>query len=270
MPIGLRIGPRIGLAPGIRIGSGVSGVDPMAGVARDTASGKYFPATAAQWNTTFTAAGVPVTFAGNIWLFQDAAGNAVDATGALNLTVTGVPNYQQAVTGYTRKKIANPTDGGTIRFTATGTDIATNSNLLFGVYDMNTANAGGTRSLLELGTNATRAALEINNTPVMVGRSVASIATDATDFKNAVRPLMLQVDRTNNLVRGLSDLAIMRPAFDATMAGTLIDVWSVSGGNTSPIVGALYITRLTGAAAEMTDAQKKSVLQRLGWTIPWT
>lgn len=268
--------PYIGSAPkkylpGTYFDSYLAVSNVLAGVTRDAASGKYFPASGSEWNTVFAAAGLGVTFAGNIWLCQEASGNLADSSGAgLTLVAAGTPSYQQAVTGYTRLKVSNPTDGAGARFTATGTDIATNSNALFGVFDMPTANPAGARSMLELGTVGTRAALEINNTPLLIGRSGANTATDATDFKNAVRPLVLDVNRTGNSVLALSDQAKLTPTFDGTMAGTLIDLWSVATGNQAAICGTLYLTRFTGTAAELTAAQWKTLLQTLGWSIPWT
>jgi len=257
--------------PGTYLDGYLASSGALVGVTRDAASGKYFPASASEWNTVFAAAGVGVTFAGNIWLCQEASGNLADSGGAgLSLTATGTPSYQQAVTGYTRLKVSNATDGNANnRFTATGTDILTNSNLLFGVFDMPTANPAAARTFLGLGANATRAAAEFLTTGLLRGRSVGNV-NDGTDCKNAVRPLMLQADRTNNLVRALDDVDKTTPTFDATMAGTLINIWGYAGANLTPACGTLYLTRLTGSAAEMTDAQKKAVLVTLGWSISWT
>jgi hypothetical protein len=263
-------GLRSGLSSGFGSGQPLGAGDPMAGVTRDSASGKYFPATAGEWNTVFSVAGVGVTFAGNIWLCQEASGNLADVLGAVALSAVGSPSYQQAVSGYTRLAVRNTTDNSTNRFTGTGSDIATNSNLHFWVMDMPTANPAAVRNVLDIGTSATRAALEIQATGVMRGRSVGNTANGAADAKSAVRPVMLQVDRTNSLVRALSDQDKMSPTFDGTMAGTAINIWSLATVFNSPVSGLLYGCRLTGAAAEMTDAQKKTVLQTLGWSIAWT
>jgi hypothetical protein len=242
----------------------------IAGVTRDAASGKYFPANATEWTTFMAAIGLATGNPIDCWGCQDAASPLSNSiTGASTLVAAGTPSFQQPVSGYTRLAVTNGTDNSTNRFTGTGSEINTTSQLLLAVMNMPTANPGGTRSFLEMGAVGTRAAIEMLNTGVMRGVSLANAAS-GTDGKSAVRPLTISVNRTTNAVRATTDQDKMLPTFDTTMAGTLIDVWSVATGNSSPIAGCLYMVRFTGAAAELTDAQLKTLLQGLGWSIAWS
>ena len=274
--IGSRVGTKTGSLLGAAVGSVAddetpSGVDPMAGVTRDAASGKYFPANAAEWTITRAAAGISSGNPANLWLCQEASGNLADSIGGTALAVAGTWNYQQAVTGFTRLAVVNPTDGLGARFTSAGDEISTSSEALFAVVQMPASGPGGTRSVMEVGTNATRDAIELANVgPVLRGRSVANIADGTHDFTNAVRPCVLVSNRTGTEVIVATDQEKLLPTFGGTMAGTLITFGGVAGGNLCPNMGLMYACRFSGAAAELSAAQVKSLLQVLGWSIPWS
>lgn len=276
--IGARVGARIGARVGTAIGTGADpiaggGANPMAGVTQDAASGKYFPATLTEWQTTLSVAGASGDPSA-AHLMQDAAGPIADALGTLTLTVTGAPTFQAAVTGYTRKKISNGVgDGNTMRLDTANAalpDISTTSFLALVVADMPTAAPGATRNMIEMGTNATRAACEFFVTGgTNLARSVANTQAGAADPKSAVHLMWLQVDRTNSTVKVFTDQEVVTVTFGGTMAGKNYSLFAVSGGQAAASMGYLYDTLFYGAAAEKTQAQIKAISQTLGWTIPW-
>jgi hypothetical protein len=71
------------------------------------------------------------------------------------------------------------------------------------------------------------------------------------------------------VVIAATDQDKLLPTFGGTMAGTLLGFGGVAGGNQCSNMGLVYACRFSGAAAELTAAQIKTLLQTLGWTIGW-
>jgi len=255
-------GLRSGLGSGL--GSGLVSADPMAGVTRDATSGEYYPANNSEWTITMAAAGISSGNPSNCHQCQESSGNLADSIASLTLTAAGSPTYAAAVSGRTRKKVANGTDGSNNRFTATGADIATTSQLWMGMFDMPTANPAAARTLMAFGTNATRAAAEVLTSGLLRDRSVGT-TQDGSDLKSAVRPLALQLNRAASVVRARTNQDSLSVALDGTSAGTALTLWGIAGANLSPICGTLYLARFVGAAAELTTTQITTLLTTLRW-----
>lgn len=271
--IGARIGARIGTVFGARIGVGVDelgpGVDPMAGVTRDATSGIYIPQTAGEWTTTLTAAGIASGGPAALWKFQDASGNPADSIGSFTLTATGTPSYQQAVAGWTSLSITFP-DGATGALTTTAAglpDISTTSILVLVYVRMPATAPAGTRNVVTVGTvAATRTAAEILNTPTLRAFTNANTAVGSNPV-GAVRPVVVQVNRTGSITAVYTDQDKLLPTFSAGTTGKAV----VFGGssNASAAQGYVYATMFSGAAADLSAGQVKTLLQILGWAIPW-
>jgi len=274
--VGLRAGPKAGPAAGPgadEIGS--SGTDPMAGVTRDATSSIYCPATLAEWATTRSAAGVPAGAALAIWGFQESATPVADASGnGITLTVSGSPTFQAVVSGWTRLAItyADAATGSILSGNAALPDISTTSFLVIGYIKFPAAAPAAARNLLEVGTaGANRGAAEALNTSVARAISAGNTANGASNpFTGAVRPVVVRVNRTASTFAAMTDQDKMAPTFGAAMTGKAVNFNAVAAGNTSIAGGELYGAAFSGAAAELTDAQVKAVLQTLGWSIAWS
>jgi hypothetical protein len=250
---------------------GISRGASMAGVTQDATSLKFVPANATEWTTTMAAAGIGSGNPSALYLYQEASGNLADSIGSFTLTAAGSPSYQQAVTGWTRKKISL-TDGLTGNFSSTSAslpDIGSGSLLTIAYCDMPTAGGAALRNFIEYGTNATRCALEWTTGAKIEGRSAGNFLNGTSNPTSAVRPLVLKCDRTNSVVTAYSDQEKVTPTFGGTMAGQRLDFFAVPTGQASAGCGFLYAATFFNAAAVLTDAQVKTLLTVLGWTIAW-
>lgn len=263
---GLWGGPRIGPATGIN----QDAIDPpassgIAGVTRDTGDGNYYPANAAEWTILMAAAGLGTGNPSSVWNLQEASGNCADSVGAITLTANNITLYQQTFPGATRKCIR-------------GVDGTANSNL----RNVTTAANPSTTSCLLL------ARVDIPATPALI-RDVIALATNSDLRYNTTGKLRLFAGANADLVNtpGASQRWVaLRSNLTATTVTAFTDqekfagTWvlptnaahvALGGDNASmPAAGFAYACEFTGAAAEMTDAQVKTLLQTLGAIIPWT
>lgn len=239
----------------------------MAGVARDGTSSIYCPATAGQWTTTLAAASIASGGPSALHLMQDAAGGPADAIGTFTMTVAGAGRtYQQAVTGWTRLSITH-IDNATSNMMNTDAllpDIGTNSclMLLYGKLDSTPA---AQRTMIGMGT--TNLSGRMTATPTVNLTNGVTSATGAGNPSSAVRPYVLKMDRTNSLQTLYTDQEKISPAFNGTPTGKRIWLGGVGSGG-GPI-SHLYLATFFNAAAELSDAQVKTLLQTLGFTIAW-
>lgn len=266
--IGARIGARIGAKVGAAIGMGVDQIGvaaSMAGVARDATSNIYCPATLAQWNSTMLVASIGSGGPGALHLCQEASGNLADSIGSFTLTASGTGlTYQSAVTGWSRFGIAT-TDAGTGQFSTSSAslpDPASGSYLIIAYYKLNAANTV-IRTMTQIGT-ATGTFNRFSAADKLQGVSGANSGTGTGVPEGAVRPYVLLYDFTNNRAAAYSDQDKILFARGATTGKSL--KWGVS----DPGGALLYHVAFFNAAAELSDAAIKRLLQTLGWTVAWT
>lgn len=265
MPILARVGPH-GVRVGPRLGSSNDGVsDPMAGVSRDATSLIYCPASSAEWLTTLAAAGLSSAFApSSLYLLQEAAGNPADSIAARTLTRTGVVTYQDPTTGWSRLGIAWADGGNATLLNADASlpDVSTTSHMLLAYVDMPTAAPGVARAFGGVGTTMTAA--RISTTPrvqVVAGATANGIANPV----NAARPLLIQVNRTAGTATVSTDQEEVSTVNLTGVTGQRIGWGGV--GVLTPNMTLMYLASFEGAAAEMSTAQKRALLQRLGYTV---
>jgi hypothetical protein len=271
--IGARIGARIGAVIGAQIGVGadeLGGAAPsMSGVTKDATSGIYVPQNASEWASALAVAGIASGGPLSHWSCQDASGNLVDNIGGLTLTVAGTPGYQQAVTGWTRTAF-RLTDAATMSASSTSAslpNIATTSALLLAVI-VNRATPAATRNALTLGT--TIAAIGPNATgPTMRCLSNANTASGANNLPATAILVALRVNRTASSQSGFTLQDKITPTFSTGITGQKVTLGPSSGTLNAPPWDFLDVTLFSGAAAEWTDAQLRSMYSTLGWTETW-
>lgn len=205
----------------------------------------------------------------HLWLCQDAAAgvDAAPAIGALSLSGLNGPSYEQAVSGWTRLGLGIA-DGTAQRFvlgSGVGPDPTTTSQLWLAYIDL-TATPAATRRLFGLG-GATPCDARVTTGP-LARLTVAAVSADgaANPVTGGVRPVAVLYDRTNSRAVLYTD----QEKTVGTYSGTVTDGIKGFGTGTAPAALMLWACLYTGAAAEISDAQVKSMLQALGWTIPWT
>ena len=272
--IGLRTGLYAGLKSGLAVGPSADDLGAGVGnlpVTADATSGKLIPQSPTEWSNLSSNYSLGLGSLLGLWLLQEAAGNPADSSGSgLTLTASGAPSYRQAVTGWSTLSISFADAAtGSLASTAAGLpDISTTSALLIAYVRMPAAAPAGTRNIASLGTvAATRTAIEMLNTGVVRGFTNANTANGAANPLNAVRPIVIQVDRTNNTTVIYTDQEKLTPTFAAGTTGKAINL----GNSTNPDAneGFLWAALLSGASAEISVGKVRLLLQALGWSVAW-
>jgi len=261
---------RGGFRIGLRIGPGDVEADPMVDVSQDATSEKYCPADADEWTTTLDVAGITSGNPSNLWLLQEASGNPVDTIGGATLTANATPLYDQAVAGWTRKAVGM-NDGSSSNFsTAAVVNLSTTSYLLL-AYVKLTATPAATRELMGIGATTGPRSVTGSNAPVygaqiISGAGVAGAANPSTD----VRPVIVAVNRTDSTFKVYTDQEIITGSWVNPGAGSALVIFGNAGaGHLSPPARVLYAAGFSGAASLLSDAQVRTLLQTLGWSVAW-
>lgn len=232
---------------------GAAGFASVAGVTLDTAAQKHAPATDGEWTLLMSAAGLATGNPTHAWLHSAAASPMPDVIGADAMTLAAAAiTWQAAKAGWSR--VGTQWDDGSIATLLTAATY--NSSTLLLAYVGLTATPAASRSVAyaqgEVGIETTRA---------------YSGDTDngAADAGTTVRPVLLKVDRTGSVKKIYTD--------QETIAQTYASATNVAGFG-SVIVNAApmwvgYSALFTGAAAEISDEQVRTLLQTLGWTVAW-
>lgn len=236
-------------------------------VSRDATSGIYCPANAAEWATVMGVAGVTTGGPSATYLFQDASGSPADSIGSFTLTVNGTaPTYRAAVLGWSRASIVIA-DGATtnLRNTDAGLPDISTASMSILMYSK-IANAGAIRARGALGTTF------IGDAVAASGAASIRVTGDGTqdgavDSTGAVRPTWLTINRTTSSETLVNDLEKVSLAFSGAPTGKSVRFGSST--NAPGLCNYLYGALFFSGAAELTDAQRKRVLQVLGWAIPW-
>lgn len=255
-----------GCFPGTLFGSSTAAAAPtMATVSRDALSGWYCPANAAEWDQALLVAGITSGGPALLWLLQESgAGNVADSIGSFTGTVTGDVTKQSAVSGWTRKGVLFATATlGHIRSTAAGLpDIATGDALMLS-YVWTPPAQSAASTIQQLGTTYDNdACTQTDDSLHMVGKSGSSVVGSATLLDSSVHPIVTKLNRTGSVARMYSDQEKLSPTVTGT--GKMV---SLGGDNVTsflpPAMKVLYTAVFTGAAARMSDATVKVLLQTL-------
>lgn len=266
----LASGIRSGLLSGIRSGLNPSkGGNPLAGVTFDAASGKYFPATAAEWAIVLSVCGIGTGGPSAVHNCQDAAGNLTDSVGAFPLISSGAGGaYQQAAAGFTRKA-ATTTSGTTQLWQSTDAslpDLGAANQCAFVVAKVTTTAVR--KDILGLGAAATTMMVD---TEVTTGFAravcVGNVISGAVDTGGAFRPWTVQSNRGSSIAMVTTDAEKLLPTFAGTVAGKSISIGNYKFG--AATCAYLWISTFFNAAAALTAAQIKLIWQTLGWAITW-
>ncbi|HEY1554783.1 MAG TPA: hypothetical protein VGF94_08115 [Kofleriaceae bacterium] len=268
--IGARIGKRIGAVVGKRIGVGADELgggssNPLAGVTRDAASGIYCPANATEWAAVLAVAAIASGGPSNLYLMQDASGALADAIGSAPMTAAGTASYQQTKSGWSRFAITSA-DASTVKFSTTALpDPATSSCLVIG-YMFFPSIPASTRNPIVVGT-VTSSSMRITATSKVLAVSSGNQVTSASTYMDgAVRALAFRYNVTAGSLVVFTDSEKLSPTFVAA-SGQLLDLFS---SGTAGAEGWLYAAVFTGSAAELSDAQLKTLEHTLGFSPTWS
>lgn len=265
-------GPISGLLSGVRSGLNPSyGANPMAGVTQDATSSKYVPANATEWNTTRAAAGISSGNPTSLYLCQEGSGNLADTLSTNTLTPFNNPTYAQAVTGWTRTAVGS--NDGSDAFTCSTIGNPAAESYLVLAYIKLTGVPGATAPVLSVGSGAgvaDRRHAAATTAPVYNARdfNAATINVNGTsDPSTTVRPVVLLINRAGSEFSVLTDQDKILTSWTAPSSGTN-SYFSIADG--CPACQFLYVALFSGAAAELTRTQIKTLLTTLGWSIAWS
>lgn len=238
--------------------------------ATDATSGKGVPASATDWNAAMAAANISSGGPSGLWSFQQASGNGTDLIGSFTLAAATTPNFNQTITGWTRKGITFD-DGSGDGFTNADAglpDLSSQSQMILLYVRMPVAAPAVARSIISIGGAGSRALARITTTPRWQCDSVAFNTTGvANPCDGAVHPVVLRVNRTAQEQDLFTDVEKVSPTFSIALTGKGLLIGN--GGSLAAACSVLYGASFHGAAAELTDAQVKTLLQTLGWTVAW-
>jgi hypothetical protein len=262
---GLRSGVRSGVRSGLNPNRGGFS---LSAVTRDATSNIYCPASSAEWTQVMGVAGITSGGPSLLWLCQEASGNLADSIGVATGTVTGTGiAYRQAVSGWTRLafKTTDTGSGKAQTVDASLPDVGTASMLLMSYVQIQAAPAA-VRGVQGIGNNLVS---RVSTTPRAQVLANATTVTGGSAPTGAVRPWVLQHNETASAQRLFTDQEKLSPAFQSGVTGKACAIGAYSPA-TGPSALYVYTTAFFGAAAELTDAQVKTLLQTLGWSIPWS
>lgn len=258
----IRAGIRSGLRAGLRSGINEFGDSAWA---VDGVSGKPLPNSATQWAAFIAANSLAISGPSSIYRLDEASGNPVDSgPAAKNLTASASPLYQRPVTGWSKTGIefTNTTNQ---RLANTAYSDAATTSLLALIYYHSTAVPGATTNIFTYGTSNIAAGLSRLNTDRIRYRNGASIV-DYGAALSSPAPIVFKHDVTNLSAMSCTDALKLAPAY-AAAAGTRFDLAATTGNSDLAVM--FYCWVWSGAAAEMSDANVKLLLQALGWTVAW-
>lgn len=244
-----------------------STLNPLAGVARDPTSGVYCPENPTQWAAVLTAAGIASGGPSSTWLCQEGSGNLADSIGTVTLTQSGAGHlYGQAVSGWSRLavKTVDGTAGQKWINSTTAPNPNTTDTLELGYFSFPGVAPAAVRDVL-----AVAAAADIRFSTTGKVRAVFGATADLpTSSLGLVQPVVMQVDNTGSVSLAATDRDKLVGTYALPASGTVLAL----GGHTASAsgTGCLYLAQFSGAAARLTAAQIKTLLQTLGWTVLWT
>lgn len=267
--MGSRVGPTAGSQVGSSVGSvgddegQVSGIP---GVSRDATSLIYAPASSAEWTAFMSSIGLATGNPSFLWLCQDASGNLADQIGGTALVPANAPTYSNAVPGWTRVAVGTVDATANQKFQSTAAalpDLSVTAALLL-AYVGFASSPAAIRGVLGMGTTMSDARHDTVHPRLVSG---ANSATGVQTLGTQARPWVNKADVPGGANVLYTDQEKVVPAVGA-LTGKSIQLGSTGAVPASAFY--LYAALFTGAAAQLTDAQVKTLLQGLGWTIPWT
>lgn len=238
----------------------------MSSVTLDAGANKYVPSSAAEWTTTLAVAGIASGGPSNLYLCQEASGTLADSIGAAPLTQSGAGHlYQQVTSPWTRLglRTIDGTVGQKWLNSTTSPNPNTVSTLWLAYIAFPAVAPAAARDLI-----ANQAALDCRVTAagkfnVLNGASSVGTANPL----GASHPVVVKHDITNSVFTGYTEQEKVVGTYAVNSSNPMLAL----GGQTTAAAdaGYVYVAEFSGAAAELSDAQVKTLLQTLNWTVLW-
>lgn len=241
----------------------------------DATSGEGFPVSAAEFAAFVTAhsltqngSAMAVPYGYNCQDVSGSVANTFTPGATKNMSLSGLPTFQQTVTGYTRKFIG-ASGAATTQSAANATfaDIATTDVIQLGLVKYNSSTVN-TRALYSGGSGVTvNAVTGVITTGKLQKRTGATLTSgNVVHSDGSPHFLVSRFSPTDSKDSVLSDLEKIENPFGAS-SGTRIDLsFSLS---TDTAVNNQHGYHLRWDGARMTDAEIKHLIQALGRRVRW-
>jgi hypothetical protein len=243
-------------------------IDPAIPWTVDATSGKALPQNSTEMTALLAAAGLSGT-ASSIWLAQEASGSLLDSVGSINLAVTGTLARQQAVTGWTAD--STDFDEGVSEYAGVSggaPNINTTSVLVLAYLDLG-AQAAAQTNVMFLGSDVSIEYTSAEKLSIGFFGASSGYAYTNGSFSGTVVPVVVQIDNTNQRLRLYTHKSRASMIY-ATPSATNATYFYFGGlVYAAPPMGLIYGAQFTGATAQLSDANVKSFLEELGWTVEW-
>lgn len=241
----------------------------------DSTSGIGVPADSAEWAKALAAAGISSGGPSHLYTCQgvSAATASRDDIGSVDLSQVGSSMlYDQPVAGWDRNAMTLPdgTIGNTGWQTAAIANLATTSVLLLLYVDI-TGSAAAEREIAGLGPGADHRSIALTAAAKIKATGLGGIAsaTASNTVPSGTFPVVLRNDRAAGTFRVYTPEEVLAPVYtNPTAGGSLFIIGDPNVLGSAPCAY-LYAVLFEGAAAEMSDANVRSLLKTLGWTVGW-
>lgn len=228
----------------------------------DATSGKAVPNTGAELTAFLAACGITASGTA-LWRLQEASGVAADSIGTVTLTPNNSPTYAQAVAGWTRVgiKFTDGTNNQRLLNSTTAPNPALTPCLLLAYVSL-PATPAAARDILGLVGNAD---VRFNSTGKL--RLVSGASADLVNSPSStVQPIILRTTPAGEIA-----LYTEQERFYGTSVTPTSATQVFLAGQTAPASAStyLYALELSGAAAQRTDDEIRTILRTAGWNPTW-
>lgn len=239
---------------------------PLLTVTRDLSSLMYRPANAAEWTTFLLAAGDSIGNPVGSRNFQEASGNFADSIGSVTLSAGTGQSYRQPVSGWSSFSAKLP-DGGVNRIgnLTTAPNPATTSVMQCAYLDLPAAPAA-IRDLMGVTTNVAVEYLTTGKLRLVGGTLVDTV----NSYASTRTPVILRVNNTAATLTLFTDKEKLTGTYALPAASTLVSYGRIPVSGLCSAAGLIFDFEFTGAAAERSDAQIKTILLTAGFTVLWS
>lgn len=264
----IRSGIRSALVSGLQSGLNPGDSNPITW-SIDGTSSKAVPASNTEWSDLLAYLGLTgiVSVPNSFWLCQEASGNLADSgSGGLTLTAAGTPLYQQTVAGWTRKGVGMSVGDTDAFAAAAGVGPNPTSTSSRWLWFVNVTTPATTRQAAAVGGAAAGSefSLRVTSTP----RYQIKVMTNTANSAGVPDSLMsLLYDRTNSLAVAYSDAEKLAGTYNSGVTDGAKGIGA--GITTSVAMSAMYGCMWSGAAAEFSEANYRTLLEGMGFTIGW-
>jgi hypothetical protein len=230
-------------------------------ITRDSTSGWYTPASAAEWATLLQGTGIAAP--SHIWQLQESSGQLADSVGSATLTNASM-SYRTNVSGWSRKAMSSlDINGAYYLYNNTDTGLPDGSTTSLTVLSLLsiTGHPTGDRGVLYAGGNGHRAIVTANGYPKVSTAVGGNSAVGTHDVGTSVRPWILRSNVTSATLKLDTDFETVTPTWAAASSGKAVFLGAAI--ENAPGMNLLYAVEWQGSSAELTDSQVAMLIDRI-------